>query len=85
MSDTKHGSRLQELFFMEGLKLVIVRHLKDNTIFFSALTNVDLRELLDIVKEWLSEVFVFIEPWSLEQIPANKVLWLRLIGVSLHV
>lgn len=50
MSDTKHGSRLQELFFMEGLKLVIVRHLKDNTIFFSALTNVDLRELLDIVK-----------------------------------
>lgn len=70
---------------MEGLNLVSTRRLGDNLVLLSPLVGEDLKNMIDGAKEWLTEIFEYIVPWSLEQATGNQKVRIHVVGILLHI
>lgn len=74
---------LEDEFLKGGMSMVRVRSLGDNLALLTPREEVNMKELIDLNKEWFESVLQKIEPWTEESVAEHRVVWVRCYGLPL--
>ncbi|GKU89866.1 hypothetical protein SLEP1_g3943 [Rubroshorea leprosula] len=78
-------STLQDKFAMEGYFSAKITPMGGNLVLISSEDEEELKYLVREGRDWLSQWFTDIRPWTPEEVAAERFTWLRCQGVPLHI
>lgn len=76
--------QLQDACILDGLRTIKVRALGDDLVLFSGEDRVNLSEAI-LGCEWIKTYIVSLKPWSRDEVPLCRVVWIRCLGLPLHL
>ncbi|GKV01050.1 hypothetical protein SLEP1_g13646 [Rubroshorea leprosula] len=76
---------LQERFYMEGYFTCRLRAMGGKMVLMDCEDKEELKDLVQGAASWLSQWFVKVKPWSPTMVAKERFVWLRCLGVPLHV
>ncbi|GKV19323.1 hypothetical protein SLEP1_g29603 [Rubroshorea leprosula] len=76
---------LQERFLMEGYFSAKVTPMGGNLVLISGEDSEELKHLVEEGRDWLSQWFTDVRPWSPTEVATERFTWLRCQGVPLQI
>jgi hypothetical protein len=76
---------IQNAFHSQGYFGVKVTHLGANLSLLEGQEEGEVEALMKDAKDWLEQWFTEIRPWNPKDVDLERIIWLRVFGVPVHV
>lgn len=77
--------QLGEEFVRRGMNMVRVRSLGDNLALLTPREDENMKEFVQLNREWFDSIFISIEPWTATCVVNHKVVWVRCFGLPISL
>jgi len=79
------SKEVQQMLVMEGLAVVKVTGMGDKMVLLQIDGNREIEEVTRNHKEWWESMFSKISKWSPNKVAVRRSVWLKVMGIPLHV